>query len=204
MNNKGLTLIEVIAVLVVLSIIALIVTPNIAVSINDYKERILESQLSSVKGATKNWVADNIEKVTCASDDLSALMVDLNTLYTGAYIDDKLLNSNGGHLDADKTFGLVACKVIEDETNNYATNYKYEYGAYLDVDDYLKKMAIEYVKDHTKYNADVSTDDLKGDGYIYQSIVKTNGSSVTIPEKTIAVTVDNSSDGSTTYSATIK
>ena len=71
MNNKGLTLVEVIAVLVVLSIIAVIVTPNIAISIKDYKERTLETQLSSVKGALKNWTADNIDKVSCSESNTS-------------------------------------------------------------------------------------------------------------------------------------
>lgn len=204
MNNKGLTLIEVIATLVVLSIIAVIVTPNIAVSIKDYKKRTLESQLSSVKGATKNWVADNIEKVACSSDDDAALMIDIGKLQEDAYLDENMKNPEGGFLDDTDTFGLVSCKIIEDETNNLASNYKYTYGAYLSVNDYLEKMAIEYVKDKTNTDTDVSTATLQNSGYVYNSIKKLDGTSVTIPNVTISVKVVELSDGKYNYETEIK
>lgn len=204
MNNKGLTLVEVIATLVVLSIIAIIITPNIAESINDYKERTLESQLGAVKGATKNWVADNVDKVSCSTDNDSALMVSITRLQSDAYLDDNISNPFGGYLDDTDTFGLVSCKTIEDETNKYASNYKYTYGAYLDMDDYLKKMAIEYVKENSNSNIEVTTETLQSEHFIYDSIYKMDGSSISIPSKTISVKVTTSSEGNLKYEATIK
>ena len=40
MNNKGLTLVEVIAVLVILSIVAVIITPNVSQNLVDYKNKV--------------------------------------------------------------------------------------------------------------------------------------------------------------------
>ena len=190
MNNKGLTLVEVIAVLVILSIIALIVTPNITGNIKDYKERTLESQLSSVKGALKNWTADNINKVTCSEDSVEALFVPITVLQDDAYLDEKISNPYGGYLDDTDTFGLVSCKTIVDETGKMATNYKYTYGAYLDDNDYIKKMAIEYVKDHTNTTSYVTVDTLKSENYIYNTIKKINDLTVNIPSKRVHVTVE--------------
>lgn len=204
MNNKGLTLIEVIATLVVLSIIAVIVTPNIAVSIKDYKKRTLESQLTAVKGATKNWVADNIDKVACSTNNESALMISIGNLQNDAYLDEKIKNPEGGYLDDTDTFGLVSCRVIEDETNNLESNYKYTYGAYLSINDYLEKMAIEYVKDKTNTDTNVSTTTLQNNGYVYNSIKSLDNTSITIPNVTISVKVTNVSDNKFNYETEIK
>ncbi len=201
MNNKGLTLVEVIAVLVILSIIALIVTPNITGNIKDYKERTLESQLSSVKGALKNWTADNINKVTCSEDSVEALFVPITVLQDDAYLDEKISNPYGGYLDDTDTFGLVSCKTIVDDTGKMATNYKYTYGAYLDDNDYIKKMAIEYVKDHTNTTSYVTVETLKSENYIYNTIKKINDLTVNIPSKRVHVTVEKIEDGKYKYKA---
>ena len=202
MNNKGLTLIEVIAVLVVLSIIALIVTPNIADSIKEYKERTLETQLSNIEGALKNWTADNVDKVTCYESD-EALYISISELQDGAYLDQNITNPYGGYLDDTDTFGLVSCKTISDDTNNISSNYKYSYSAYLDIDDYIKKMAIEYVKDNNNTSLDVTTDTLKSSGYIYTLIKKINKDNISIPSKTISVLVETIEEGKFKYKATI-
>lgn len=202
-NNKGLTLVEVIAVLVVLSIIAVIVTPNLAVSIKDYKQRVMTTQLSSITGATKNWVADNIDKVTCTTDNTSALAISISELQTGAYLDEKIKNPYGGYMDDTDAFGLVSCKEIVDETGKLQTNYDYTYGAYLDISDYQKKRAIEYIKDTTKQSGQVTTSTLQSNGYMYTSIKDASNKVVSIPSKTINVTVTEDDDGTLKYEASI-
>ena len=113
-NSKGLTLVEVIASLVVLSIIGAIVVPVLSVSIRDYRERTLLSQLNTVEGALRSWTTDNINKVSC--DGMYALKVPIKVLQDDAYLDYKLKNPKGGFLDDTDTFGLVYCSTIEDET----------------------------------------------------------------------------------------
>lgn len=170
MNKKGLTLVEMIAVLVVLSIVATVVTPNIAKEIKDYRNRTLNAQLSTIEGATKNWVADNVNAVDCTNDDRIATKVSMITLKNGAYVEENMKNPKGG--DLNDAFGLVYCSTVEDETKNLATNYKYEYGAYENLDDYYKKRAIEYVKDkgNSLGTVVVSTNVLITDKYLYTSM----------------------------------
>ena len=62
MNRKGLTLVELLAVIVVLAVVALIVTPNILSSISKSHERMYETQLDNIKSAAKNWAADMIHE----------------------------------------------------------------------------------------------------------------------------------------------
>ena len=45
---------------------------------------------------------------------------------------------------------------------------------FLDDNDYIKKMAIEYVKDHTNTTSYVTVETLKSENYIYNTIKKIN------------------------------
>ena len=51
--KKGFTLVELIATLIVLSIVALIVVPNIYDSIVEYREQLYETQLTAIETSTK-------------------------------------------------------------------------------------------------------------------------------------------------------
>ena len=201
MNNKGLTLVEVIATLVILSIIATIVTPNIAVSVRDYKERTTETQLSTIKEATKNWVADNIRTINCNGTTYG---ITVAKLQNEGYLDKNLKNPNGGTFDGSQdTFGLIYCTEVRDETENVESNYKYEYGAYLDLEDYEKKMAIKYIKDTTNISGRVTTNTLITKNYLHRTISIISGSTLTVPNYTISVTVTQDDAGEYQYKASI-
>lgn len=202
MNNKGLTLVEVIAVLVILSIIAVIVTPNIAVSVRDYKDRTTQTQLSTIKEATKNWVADNVNKINC---DGTTYGITVKKLQTEGYLDKNLKNPNGGTFDdSTDTFGLVYCTEIIDETGNMDSNYKYEYGAYIDLDDYVKKMAIKYVKNKKILsNTSVTVTTLINERYLHNIINMDLTTNKTVSNKTISVEVTEDEVGEYQYNATI-
>ena len=101
MKKNGFTLVEMIATLIILSIIAVIVTPNIYVSIKDYKNRLYDTQLDSIKQAAKNWVVDNVDKT---SDEYS-LLITVQDLQRDGYIDEKLENpKDGGYFDESSVF----------------------------------------------------------------------------------------------------
>ena len=122
MKKNGFTLVEMIATLIILSIIAVIVTPNIYVSIKDYKNRLYDTQLDSIKQAAKNWVVDNVDKT---SDEYS-LLITVQDLQRDGYIDEKLENpKDGGYFDESSVFVLVTCQYVQDETGNLSSNYKY-------------------------------------------------------------------------------
>ncbi len=61
--NKAFTLIELLGVIVILSIIALIVTPLISNTISNGKENLNEAQINSIKRSAKNYVTENLYNI---------------------------------------------------------------------------------------------------------------------------------------------
>lgn len=59
-NNKGLTLVELLGVLIVLSLIVMIVTPAITKDLKDSSVELCYHQLDSLVSASKNWLTDQI------------------------------------------------------------------------------------------------------------------------------------------------
>ena len=59
-NKKGFTLIELMAVIIILAVIALIVTPLILNSMKDSKEKLYQTQLENIKSAARSYMV-NIE-----------------------------------------------------------------------------------------------------------------------------------------------
>ncbi len=92
MNQKGLTLVELLAVIIILSLVALIVTPNIARSVKEYRERLYEVQLNDIKESAKNWLADQIDQGN--TDNIPAegkkVTVTVLTLQNGGYVEPDL------------------------------------------------------------------------------------------------------------------
>lgn len=59
-NNRGLTLIELLAVLVILGIIVVIVVPSVTRNLKSSRVQLCERQLESLVSASKNWLTDQI------------------------------------------------------------------------------------------------------------------------------------------------
>lgn len=208
MNQKGLTLVEMIAVLIVLSVIATIVTPNINGSIKDYKQQLYETQMNSIVQSAKNWSADNADKlpenetIIVSDKEYSyGLKLTIQELQQNGYVSDDLKNPrDGGYFSETDAFVLITCKIYTDETGNYSDNYNYTYESYLSVNDYLEQKAIEYAKSvSTISSLTVTTSKLQTENYIVQKTMLSNGTLVNIPTKTILVTVENNN-----YSATVQ
>lgn len=60
-NNKGLTLVELLGVLVVLTIVVSIATPIITRDLKKSRIELCEHELDSFLSASKNWLTDQIE-----------------------------------------------------------------------------------------------------------------------------------------------
>ncbi|XMB73029.1 type II secretion system protein [Mycoplasmatota bacterium WC30] len=69
-NRKGLTLIELIAVLVILGIIAAIAIPTIGNTINAQKERAAEAEWSNILSSARYYSVRNSSETAFSMDDL--------------------------------------------------------------------------------------------------------------------------------------
>lgn len=90
MKNKGFTLIEVLAVIIILGVIGLIVMPVVTNSLRESKDDLYEVQISNIKEASKTWAADNIYTLPTGVDE--SVIVTLETLQTEGYIDEGIKN----------------------------------------------------------------------------------------------------------------
>lgn len=59
-NNRGLTLVELLAVLVILSFLVMIVVPSVTKNLKSSNVQLCEHQLESLVSASKNWLTDQI------------------------------------------------------------------------------------------------------------------------------------------------
>ena len=60
MNNKGFTLLELLAVIIILSLLAVLVNTSVTKLIKDSKNDLYDVQIENIKMAAESWGADNI------------------------------------------------------------------------------------------------------------------------------------------------
>lgn len=197
MNNKGLTLVEIIAVLIILSVIAVIVTPNVMSNIAKYREKMYQAQIANITDGAKNWVADNIDLVPT---DGTAIALSIEELQTDGYIDDNIKNPKGENFD--DFFSIIYVKKIVDETGKLEPNYKYTYGTYENIIEYEKDMALDYKKTYT-YSNEVTTTLLQSLEYLPDEIKKLDGTTVSMPIKTIKFSSSTNEEDEVVYTAYI-
>lgn len=79
--NKGFTMIELLAVIVLLASIALIITPLVTNSVKKGGETIDKQTQNNIVMSAKNWASDNKDKLQAAAG------VKVQTLIDGGYLD---------------------------------------------------------------------------------------------------------------------
>lgn len=65
LDERGLTLVELMAVIAVLAVLAVLVTPNIIGAIKKARSGTEEAQIDTILSAAKNWTADELDKKHC-------------------------------------------------------------------------------------------------------------------------------------------
>ena len=65
LDEKGLTLVELMAVIAVLAVLAVLVTPNIIGAIKKARSGTEDAQIETILSAAKNWTADELDKKHC-------------------------------------------------------------------------------------------------------------------------------------------
>lgn len=125
MNNKGFSLVELLAVLVLIATILLIFTPNISNIISDFRENKQTEMLEkSAISAAKEYVVDGLadtSQINCYSSP------PVTVFYIIIYDDNNSTNDlvSQKYLDADNHYKDKKVKVTYDCNNKKFTNYEF-------------------------------------------------------------------------------
>lgn len=115
MKKRGFTLIEVLVTLVILSIIALLVTPSIINVINNYRLQAYNEQKALILEHANDWSAANISSIS--TNEGAITYVNLSSLIDGGYIEgDQITNPLDGS-------AMNGCIVITYSAGKYTTDY---------------------------------------------------------------------------------
>lgn len=113
--KKGFTLLELMAVIVVLAMLMLIVYPPIESALKKSRNGSYETQKDSIINATKNWVADHPAELP---DEDESITVKLGTLQELGYVDEEIKNPTDNKILSED------CLV---KITNVGNQYKYEF-----------------------------------------------------------------------------
>ena len=92
MNKKGFTLIEVIMVIAIITILSLILIPNVMVLINENKKRSCEKMIDNIESAAKMYVNQNKYELGFDCVDNKTKEITLKTLVDAGYLGGELVN----------------------------------------------------------------------------------------------------------------
>lgn len=90
MKQKGFTLVELLAVITVLAIIALLVVPTISRSFRESTQNLIDAQIVNIKDAAKSWGADHVD--TLPDTQGGSTVVTVGQLKQGGYLDKNITN----------------------------------------------------------------------------------------------------------------
>lgn len=117
MNKRGFTLVELLAVIIIIGVIALIAVPSVMKSIEESKEKTYSIQVQNIEISAKKWATDNIDELD--NEYLNSSFVSVSMLRDLGYVaKDKIKNPKTG----DEMLGCV--KVAYDSTGK---TYTYTY-----------------------------------------------------------------------------
>ena len=113
MKKNGFTLIEILAVLIILGVVGLIVMPVVTNSLRESKDDLYNVQISNIKEAAKTWSADNMNKLPTTTGGNKN--VNLKMLQDEGYIEENITNPK-----TDETFDpLKVCVNIKFNGKKY-------------------------------------------------------------------------------------
>lgn len=132
MKNKGFTILELLAVITILAMLALIVIPAVSKQMDNSKDNLYSVQIKSIEDSAKAWGADNLFKLPDGDD---CITVTLGYLKDGGYIDNSIINpktnedfsntetfvniskQNNQYVYEVKTSG-TKCELVDDDITN--------------------------------------------------------------------------------------
>lgn len=110
--KKGFTLVELLAVLVILGLIGLLAYPAIEQTIKGVRTDLYESQKTAIIDGLKNWVVDHPRSLP--EENGEEVYVSLGQLKIGTYVDMFISNPT-----TDKLFDTATKTIIRRQNNKY-------------------------------------------------------------------------------------
>lgn len=115
--KKGFTLVELLAVIIILSVVSILVFPNVIEIINQSKQNLYNVQVADIELESKNWSLENSDKLD--KYHLNSTFVSLSTLKKDGFLEvDELENP----LDGKEMNGCIEIKY-----NPATSQYTYKY-----------------------------------------------------------------------------
>ncbi|MFA5696035.1 MAG: immunoglobulin-like domain-containing protein [Bacilli bacterium] len=135
MRKKGFTLVEVLAVIIILNIILIISVVGAFSIIKKGKENTYKSLINSVLTSAKLYVSDN-ENIESELDLNGYFIITLNDLVTNNIIKDDLIDAR-----TDESIPLTK-KIVITRNNDFSLNYCYE-----DIDCYVPELLVDKLEE---------------------------------------------------------
>lgn len=159
MKKDGFTLVELLAVIVIIGITYLIIFPSVTSFINKSKEKSYNIQVDLIEKASKKWVVDNTDELLKKDPyHLNNINLTLTTLKKEGYLQDMFIEN-----PKNKKI-MTGCVVVSYQSNKNQYEYTYEDGKDT------------YSKDDTKENK--RAEEMAGcnnkKGYIYTYLSNNN------------------------------
>ena len=90
MKKQGFTLVELLAVIIIIGLMGLIIIPTVNKAIRDFRGDTYENQIETIELAASNWATDN--PYSLPAEDGGVTTITLGTLKSGGYVDADLKN----------------------------------------------------------------------------------------------------------------
>ncbi len=118
--KKGFTLVELLAVIVILGILGLVVYPSVISVIKDARDSAYKSQVKVIEKASKEWGVEHPNNLP-EIDSATSVWISVSKLIKDGYIsNDDVANPKGDIKN------MNGCVEVKYESNQYTYSYKPE------------------------------------------------------------------------------
>ena len=125
MNKKGFTLIELMAVIILLGILSLIATITVNNVLKENKKKTCLAQIENIKSGAKNWASKNVFNLP--DEDGQSISVGLKELQDNGFVDKDIKNPVTGNAFENWNYvlntGTTKVKIYITKIDN---NYQYD------------------------------------------------------------------------------